>query len=225
MVGGDWPVLQSTPTSDDGVSVWVAADESGATGENLLDRQSIIAHAAVTIDDLTADGVLADLRKRAGAVRAPEAKFAHFTRDRAARALAETLAPDGPLAGRVNIVVAEKRYLAVGKMVDLLIEEWAHEHDIDLYRTGAARRMARDFFRDGPRGLGEQWEPLLSAFVSLARATQRRGPRRTFRRSTNGWRPRNGVVTGGLSSRSWRCCSRHARMRRNWSPGLTEAMA
>jgi hypothetical protein len=34
-----------------------------------------------------------------------------------------------PVCSSPNLVT---RYVAVGKMVDLLIEEWAHEHDIDL---------------------------------------------------------------------------------------------
>ncbi|GAA4588618.1 hypothetical protein GCM10023194_40750 [Planotetraspora phitsanulokensis] len=170
-----WPVTHQAATKDDQKFPWVAADESGATGENLVDQQAIIAHATLKIDDDVAAPLLDDIRRRARITQAPEIKFSHFSKERAARELADIFAPGGPLADRTNIVVAEKRYTAVSKIIDLLIEEWAYAHDIDLYRNGSARRMASTFFKDGPRALREAWEPLLVAFVGLARATQRQG--------------------------------------------------
>lgn len=170
-----WPLSALEPTRDDPGSVWVAVDESGSTGENLGDPQGVFAHAAVRIDDETAEEVLVELRQRAGARQSPEVKFKQFTKQRGLYALAEALAPDGALSGRVIITVADKKFLITSKMIDLLVEEVAHEHGIDLYTDGSARGMAVTLFRDGPRGLGRLWEPLTAAFVSLARATQRGG--------------------------------------------------
>ncbi|MED7928175.1 hypothetical protein SMD20_28230 [Nonomuraea sp. LP-02] len=170
-----WPIAQQDPTKDDQQFPWVAADESGTTGENLTDRQSVIAHAALKIDDDMAAPLVEDLRRRLRITQARELKFSHFSKERAARELVELFESGGPLADRTNIVVAEKRFVAVSKMIDLLIEEWAYDHDIDLYRNGSARRMARTFFRDGPRALKDAWEPLIVAFVGLARAVQRQG--------------------------------------------------
>lgn len=171
-----WPLWADTATVDGTGPVWVAADESGSSGENLVDPQSgVFAHASVRIDDKTAAPLLADLRQRAGAIQSPEAKFAQFTNRRGREALASVLAPDGALGNRVVITVADKRYLIVSKMIDLLVEELTHEQGIDLYSDGMARKLAVTLFRDGPRGLGELWDPLMAAFVSLARATQRGG--------------------------------------------------
>jgi len=169
-----WPFWAEEPTSDGGGPVWVAADESGSTGENLTDLQGVFAHASVRIDDEDARHVLAELRERAGATQAPEAKFSQFAKTRGGlEVLAAALAPGGSLAGRVVITVADKHFLIVSKMIDLLVEEEAHEQGIDLYADGIARDMAVTLFTDGPRDLGEFWEPLNKAFVSLARATQR----------------------------------------------------
>ncbi|MFI6451732.1 hypothetical protein ACIBF6_09245 [Streptosporangium amethystogenes] len=153
----------------------MAADESGATGENLFDNQMIMAHATVKIDDYSALPIVNDLRNHAGILQPPELKFSQFNKIRSAHVLAEAFAPGGPLAGRVNIIVADKRYVAVAKIIDLLIEEWAYRRHIDLYRDGSARRMAQTFFRDGPRALGDLWDPLIMAFIGLTRKTQRRG--------------------------------------------------
>jgi hypothetical protein len=171
-----WPLWAATATVDDTGPVWVAADESGSSGENLVDPQGgVFAHASVRIDDETAGPLLADLRQRAGATQSPEAKFAQFRTRRGREALAGALAPGGALENRVVITVADKRYLIVSKMIDLLVEELTHEQGIDLYTDGTARKLAVTLFRDGPRGLGELWDPLMAAFVSLARATQRGG--------------------------------------------------
>ncbi|WP_435592989.1 hypothetical protein [Nocardia sp. bgisy118] len=171
-----WPLWAGAATVDDTGPIWVAADESGSSGENLVDPQGgVFAHASVRIDDKTAGDLLTDLRQQAGATQSPEAKFSQFKTKRGREALASALAPGGALADCVVITVAEKRYLVVSKMIDLLVEELTHDRGIDLYSNGTARNLAVTFFQDGPRGLGELWEPLMAAFVSLARATQRGG--------------------------------------------------
>ena len=169
-----WPLWATAATVDDTGAVWVAADESGSSGENLVDPQSVVfAHASVRIDDKSAGPILADLRQQAGATQSPEAKFAQFRTRRGLGALSSALAPGGALENRVVITVADKRFLIVSKMIDLLVEELTHERGIDLYADGMARTVAVTLFRDGPRGLGELWDPLMAGFVSLARATQR----------------------------------------------------
>lgn len=61
------------------LTVTAPADESGSSGENLTDpRGGVFAHAAVRIDDETAEPILADLRRQADAAQSPEAKFAQF---------------------------------------------------------------------------------------------------------------------------------------------------
>lgn len=168
-----WPLWADTATVDGTGPVWVAADESGSTGDRLIDPQGVFAHASVRIDDATAEPLLADLRQQARATQSSEAKFDQFKKRRGRKALADALGPGGALDGRVVITIADKRFLIVSKMIDLLVEELTHERGINLYAGGTARDFAVTLFRDGPRGLGELWDPLMEAFVSLARATQR----------------------------------------------------
>ncbi|WP_344164897.1 hypothetical protein [Kribbella yunnanensis] len=175
IVGADWPRCVSELTTDDGDAVWVAADESGTSGENLADRDFVVAHATVCMDDVEAASVLAELRAKAGATQAAEAKFSQFAKDAGLRALAEAFGSGGHLSGRVSIMVADKPFVIVAKIVDLIVEEWAHDRGINLYAGGTARQMALTLSQKGPRVLGDQWDQLLAAFVSLARAKQRRG--------------------------------------------------
>jgi hypothetical protein len=63
-VRADWPVTVEDWTTDEGGPVWVAADESGTTGEDLLGDQPVIAHATVRIDDQSASEVLARNRRK-----------------------------------------------------------------------------------------------------------------------------------------------------------------
>jgi hypothetical protein len=170
-VGKDWPVKVEVSTTNDDGPEWVAADESGTTGEDLLaDVQPVIAHAMVRVDDREAAEIVADLRTRANSTQAPEMKFKHFRSGRAAQALADTLAPGGALAGRASLMVAHKPFFAVCKVIDLLVEERAHAQGIDLYEGRQASKMAVTLFADGPRGLGEQqWSSLLETFVQMAR--------------------------------------------------------
>jgi len=87
IVDSHWPWRQDELTEDGTDPVWVAADESGTTGENLLDQQIVFSHATVRIDDRDASPILAALRERAGSLQAPEAKFFQFTKDRALHVL------------------------------------------------------------------------------------------------------------------------------------------
>src|SRR5882757_1391502 len=61
-----WPRWASEWTVDETGPPWVAADESGSSGENLVDPRGVIAHATIRIDDRSAEPILTDLRARAG---------------------------------------------------------------------------------------------------------------------------------------------------------------
>ncbi|TCM36004.1 hypothetical protein [Kribbella sp. VKM Ac-2568] len=178
IVHPDWPRWATQPTADDTDAVWIA-DESGTSGENLVDRDFVVAHAAVRVDDWTAEPILEHLKERVGATEAAEAKFSQFAKDAGLEALAETFGPGGALDGLVTIVVADKPFVIVAKIVDLIVEEWAHERGVNLYAGGNARQMALTLSRKGPRVLGELWDPLMAAFVSLARTKQRKGAKET----------------------------------------------
>jgi hypothetical protein len=139
----------------------------------------VVAHAAVRVDDATAAPILGELREKAGATQAAELKFSQFTKDAGLRALAEVFDSSGPLGGRLSIAVADKRFVIVAKIVDLVVEEWAFERGMNLYAGGTARQMALTLSQKGLQALGDLWDPLLAAFVSLARAKQRKGAKET----------------------------------------------
>jgi hypothetical protein len=49
------------------------------------------------------------------------------------------------------------------------VVERAYAQGIDLHKGRAARHMTQTLLKDGPRGLGERWNPLLDAFLRMAR--------------------------------------------------------
>ncbi|MFB9908621.1 hypothetical protein [Allokutzneria oryzae] len=158
----DWPVRLDTPTEDRGGAVWVAADESGWTGGALLE-QRVMTHATVRIDDHLAGSVLEELRASTGLRQSREVKFWQFSRDKPLAALADLLRPGGELHGRATILVADKTYVAVSGIVDLLLgEHTPHEH------------LARTLVTDGARVLGPLWEPLVAGLAGFSRGTRRR---------------------------------------------------
>ena len=156
---------------------WVAADESGWNGEDLYrpgDPYFVI--GSVAIDDETAAPLVEDLRRAAGISQAIELKFRHFTNsDRRLHALAEFLDSGGPLADRTGIYLTDKRYFVTAKIIDLLLEEHSHARGVDLYADDKARKIAWNFFNEGPRALGrEQFDHLIGIFVEFARSRNRR---------------------------------------------------
>ncbi|MDG4778942.1 hypothetical protein O7614_04695 [Micromonospora sp. WMMD961] len=137
---------------------WIAADESGWDGEALFQpTEPYMTIGSVAIDDGDADTVLALLRRDAGIEQAAELKFGHFARGRNQRrleVLAGALRPGGMLAGRVSIFMIDKRFFVTAKIIDLLLEEYAHENGVDLHADDQARRYAQKLIEEGPRRLG-----------------------------------------------------------------------
>ncbi|MET9290994.1 hypothetical protein [Streptomyces sp. NPDC003077] len=66
--------------------------------------------------------------------------------------------------------VADKRFMVVTKMVDLLVEPLAHADGFNLYTGGEAHRLASTLHFGGP-ALGDpaKYEKMLQAFVYWAR--------------------------------------------------------
>jgi len=159
-------------TSDGAVDGrWIACDESGYDGEQLLSPGRYMAVSAVAVDDVEAEGIVRSLRERARIKPdAPELKFKLFKRQDRADLLSELWLPGGVLHERCSVYLVDKRYGVMSKVVDLLLEEAANEGGIDLYADGQARRLARELFLQGPRALGAvRYEALQRAFVGFAR--------------------------------------------------------
>lgn len=163
---------------------WIACDESGWDGEQLLNGNRYLVYASVANDDAQADPVVKQLRELAGARQAPEWKFRPF-KDRPDRreALCELWGPDGALAGRCSVYLVDKEYAVVAKVIDLLLEEQAHAAGVDLYAGGQVQRMARTLATQGRRALRSPgFTRLLSAFVALASARGRKDPEAAMER-------------------------------------------
>lgn len=159
--------------------VVIACDESGSEGENVTAAgHRVFVHASVALGADAARSVMDEVRSLAPS-QAPEYKADQILRQAAAPAARWLLAPDGPLAGNALVHLVDKDYFVVGKVVDLLVEEVAHAAGEDLYAGRQARGMALALHRNGPRALGAEWQPLLSAFNSLMRAVQRKGEKTT----------------------------------------------
>ena len=152
---------------------WIAADESGWDGEALFQpTEPYMTIGSVAIDDGDADTVLALLRRDAGIEQAAELKFGHFARGRNQRrleVLAGALRPGGMLAGRVRIFMIDKRFFVTAKIIDLLLEEHAHENGVDLHADDQARRYAQKLIEEGPRALGApMFDEVIRMFVRFA---------------------------------------------------------
>ena len=171
-----------TFTDSHPVPAEIFCDESGWEGENLaLSRDSVFVHGSVHLELTEAESLVKGIRKDIGAT-GNELKSKQLLAPRNRDVLHELLSPTGPLAGNANVYIADKNYFIVGKIVDLLVEEEAHDRGVDIVAFGAHREIANALFEKGPGAVGEvRWRELLRVFNSLVRASQRSGgPKSTY---------------------------------------------
>lgn len=152
----------------------IFCDESGHDGENLMAGTTpVLAHSSLHMDLAEATDLVAYLRRKTKA-QSPELKASDVLRN--GQAIDELFGANGKLVGRVQVYLVEKANFAVGKIIDLLIEEEAYRRGINLYAGGTAKQMADDLYEYGSRALGaEGWNDLISGFTSLMRTKQRKG--------------------------------------------------
>jgi hypothetical protein len=152
----------------------VVCDESGSDGENLVEsRHRVFAHGSVDCSAEEANSIAAAIRKRFR-IAGTELKASRLLRGDRGEDVAALFGPGELLDGRAHIVLIDKLYFAVGKVIDLLVEEYMYERGVHLHADGSARQMASILFRHGRKALGTtNWERLLGAFVSLIRRRQR----------------------------------------------------
>ncbi|MFI5690063.1 hypothetical protein [Streptomyces sp. NPDC051636] len=161
---------QSTADGEDD-GRWVACDESGWDGEQLVGRERrFMVFASVAVDDAEAAPLVQDLRERARIRQAGELKFRLFKDRPERRSLLQQLwGPGGVLLERCSVYVVDKEYAAAAKVIDLLLEDKEYDEGRNLYAGGQARTLARALALEGRRALrGALFEELMSAFVTLA---------------------------------------------------------
>ncbi|QSR28764.1 hypothetical protein CFH99_24385 [Nocardioides aromaticivorans] len=158
----------------------VACDESGSEGENLAGAASrVFAHASTTLSMQEATELVDHVRRSCG-VTTDEVKSTTLLAPRNREVLTDLFAPAGALDGRCAVMLADKEFFLVAKIIDLLVEESAHERGEDMYWNRKAVRLARSLHQDGQRALGvDHWNELLQAFNSLVRTMQRKGSKTT----------------------------------------------
>ena len=148
--------------------VEIACDESGSEGENLLGGETdVFAHAGVRLDVASAAECVREIRER---IRSPatEYKANHLLRAKHRPVLVWLLGPSGPLRGNAHVVLIDKTYFVVSRMVETL-----------LGTDGPAMTL----HREGPHTFGRAaWLEFLQAFVDLMRVSNRRagGPPSDF---------------------------------------------
>lgn len=154
----------------------IACDESGSDGENLIAGGTrVFAHGSTNLSLEEADALIEGLQLKTNFGGA-ELKSTRVLKGKHLRTTLGLFEPGGPLDGRVRVSITDKAYMAVCKIVDLVIEEDAYSRGEQLHQHGVARQMARDLFAEGPRAYGaDVWQALLGQFVSFVRSTQRRG--------------------------------------------------
>lgn len=161
--------------------VEIVCDESGSDGENLFESaHRVFAHGSVDLSTREAGAIVANVRRQFR-ITGPELKAKQLLKDSAIDDAAGLFMAGGPLHGRAHVMLIDKLYFAVGKVIDLLVEEEMYEQGVQLHVDGSARQMASDLFRHGRKALGTvNWDRLLGAFVSLIRRRQRTGEKTTL---------------------------------------------
>ncbi|MEU3411301.1 DUF3800 domain-containing protein [Streptomyces sp. NPDC006658] len=172
LTGDDFTLYSRTAatSNSEGSGRWIACDESGNDGEQLLNGRYLV-YASVAVDDAEAADIVRQLRREAQIQQSAELKFRAFAGRWANRreVLRRLWGPGGALEGRCAAYVVDKEYGAVAKVVDLLLEEYAWAQGRDLYRAGEARRIARVLALQGRRALRQEgFHRLLDAFVAFA---------------------------------------------------------
>jgi hypothetical protein len=142
----------------------VAFDESGNSGAHLLDAaQPVFVLASVQFDtDMAADIVGQQLS---------ELKFAKLKRSRSGRRKILNLLNAPELSEkRVLVSAVHKPFMAITKLVDLLVEPLFWEKGIDLYQRGQNLAMANMLYCCMPAFIGRnQFRCLLVAFGKMVR--------------------------------------------------------
>jgi hypothetical protein len=156
--GGDavtWNPGSAVRAQTAGRPLEVACDESGSDGENLTSGNTdVFAHAGVHLPLASAAGHVQEIRDR---IRSPaeEYKANHLLREKHRSVLEWLLGDSGPLYGHAHVVLVEKSFFVVDRVVDLLLGDPA---------------PALVLFREGRGCLGEaRWRRFLEVSNDLMR--------------------------------------------------------
>lgn len=149
-------------------------DECGYTGEDLLNKdQPFFVLASMLCDDQTAKSAR---RSFFSDFQGQTLKHSVLKRKkRNQEAVRDFLMSIGSGTGIETIVrFADKRFVASGKMVDLLIEPTVHDAGIDLYERGANMATSNLIYLCAPLAIGKnRFQRILDFFVKAVRTRQK----------------------------------------------------
>jgi len=146
----------------------VAFDETGNTGQDLI---TVDQPAFCLASICTSEQNIRDVETLLRPVRAAEWKFSKFRRkDIQLKLIPSLLSMDWVSPTTVKIFVFHKRFLALTKIVDLILEPGARAYGIDLYQKGGALATANLLATLLPAFLGQtRLDRFLNRFVHLIR--------------------------------------------------------
>lgn len=146
----------------------VAFDESGNSGQNLLDPvQPVYTLASVARQ---ADEVSSEVSALLVDSAYEELKFSEMRRNAEGRSILDHIFAGGLLDPEyARAVPVQKEWMVAGKMVDLLWEPGAANTNY-FYASGMHRQLSDALFLQGPEDAGaETWERWQRAFLSAVR--------------------------------------------------------
>ena len=151
----------------------IAFDESGNTGQDLMNPdQPMFSLASVYLSEAETDEAINILTTQAG----QEIKFSKLARSKAGRQrVLSFLQSPYAKVDKVKTYVIHKRYMVVGKIVDLLIEPLAHRDGLNLYEQGCNIAMTNLYYTCLPTVCGEdEFSNFLGKFVEMIRKKDKR---------------------------------------------------
>ncbi|HXK40040.1 MAG TPA: hypothetical protein VJ837_04370, partial [Candidatus Paceibacterota bacterium] len=147
----------------------VAFDESGNSGQNLLDReQPIFALAGV----LFSGEEVSEIRELLGWADDEELHFVRLRKSKEGRArILKLLGSSFATADHVKTMGIHKAFMVMTKIVDMLIEPVAYRDGVDLYEDGGHLATSNLMHITIPSRLGEEaYADLLQRFVAMMRS-------------------------------------------------------
>jgi hypothetical protein len=147
----------------------VAFDESGNSGENLLDcQQPVYVLAGVCLEEQVASDFVTELLRDR---QATELKFASLRKGSSGqRVVLKALRSEFLVPANRWVTVSEKGWFLAGKVIDLLIEPVTLS-SAAFYESGMHQLSADWLFLQASEEVGlERWQGFLEAFVTAARS-------------------------------------------------------
>lgn len=161
-----YPMMTATSCEDHGVNSTIYADETGNSGENLLDPEQPV--FVLALNDFSASEAT-HLLSHVASQRSGEVKFSSLKKTPSGLARLENFLSD-PLLLKDRVIAnwALKPYMVVTKLVDLVFETLYYNDGVDLYENAANLGLANMLFYSMPPFCGEeQTDQFLNSFVRV----------------------------------------------------------